>query len=96
MPGLNATLTPGIHPVFNSGMNKTGLDKAIEVAGGPGKLAAALGVTPQVVTNWRARGVPAEQCPLIERKTRLLGNAVLCEELRPDVAWAVLREQSAA
>ena len=76
-------------------MNATGLEKAIEAVGGPSKLAAAIGVTPQVVTNWRSRGVPAEHCPSIERATRTAGKAVvLCEELRPDVAWGVLRDQA--
>lgn len=40
----------------------------------------------QVVFNWQTRGVPAEFCPLIERET-----GVRCEELRPDIAWGVLR-----
>jgi DNA-binding transcriptional regulator YdaS (Cro superfamily) len=39
-----------------------------------------------VVSNWRARGVPAERCPDIERVT-----GVRCERLRPDVDWDVLR-----
>ena len=34
------------------------------------------------------RPIPAEHCPAIERAT---GGAVRCEELRPDVAWSVLR-----
>ncbi len=67
----------------------TGLRKAIEVAGGATKLAAALGVTAQRLSNWVERGVPAERCPDIERATN---GAVRCEELRPDVAWGVLRE----
>ncbi len=37
---------------------------------------------------WKKRGnVPAEHCPAIERAT-----GVRCEELRPDVAWSVLRK----
>lgn len=91
---LHGALTECLNVVFNAGMNTNGLDKAIEAVGGPAKLAAAIGVKPQVVTNWRSRGVPAEQCPAIERATRNAGNPVLCEELRPDVAWGVLREQS--
>lgn len=40
---------------------------------------------------WKARGnVPAEHCPAIERAT---AGAVRCEDLRPDVAWSVLRGQ---
>lgn len=48
---------------------------------------AALGVTPQVISNWKSRDVPAEYCPQIERATKGL---VRCEDLRPDVAWDVL------
>ena len=91
---LHDALTSLLNVVFNRGMNTNGLDKAIEAVGGPAKLAAAIGVKPQVVTNWRSRGVPAEQCPAIERATRDVGKPVLCEELRPDVAWGVLREQA--
>lgn len=65
------------------------IDKAIAACGGASKLAQALGVSEQVVSNWRSRRVPAERCPDIEQAT---GGAVRCEELRPDVAWSVLRE----
>lgn len=68
------------------------LERAIELVGNSSKLAAAIGVTLQRLTNWLERGVPAERCPDIERAT---GGAVRCEDLRPDVAWAVLREQAA-
>jgi DNA-binding transcriptional regulator YdaS (Cro superfamily) len=43
------------------------------------------------VSNWAKRGAPAEYCPLIERATN---GKVRCEELAPDVAWDVLREQA--
>jgi DNA-binding transcriptional regulator YdaS (Cro superfamily) len=66
----------------------TALQSAITAAGGATKLAAALGVSVQRLSNWNERGVPAEQCPLIESAT---GGAVRCEELRPDIAWGVLR-----
>ena len=64
------------------------LDKALEIIGGPAKLAAALGVTVQAVCFWREerRRLPADHCPTIERIT-----GVRCEALRPDVDWAVLR-----
>ena len=65
------------------------LDRASDIIGGTTKLAAAIGVTAQVVSNWRVRGVPAERCPDIELAT---DGAVRCEELRPDVNWAVLRQ----
>jgi DNA-binding transcriptional regulator YdaS (Cro superfamily) len=35
--------------------------------------------------------VPAAHCPSIERATK---GAVRCEDLRPDVDWAVLRNSS--
>lgn len=54
------------------------------------ELARKLGVTAGAVSQW-ANGlsaVPAERCPLIEQAT---GGQVRCEDLRPDVAWSVLR-----
>lgn len=62
-------------------------------------LAEALGLTnpsnPVLVYQWAngSRQVPAERCPAIERAT---DGAVRCEELRPDVDWAVLRCTPAA
>lgn len=57
-------------------------------------IAGAIDSQPQLVWQWSRgiRRVPAEKCPLIERAT---GGAVTCEELRPDVAWDVLRLQAA-
>lgn len=76
------------------------INKAIELCGGPSRIAATIGVTPQAVCFWRdgKRKLPAERCPDIEIAT---GGAVTCEELRPDLAaqWAYLRgttEQAAA
>lgn len=66
------------------------LQRAIDHAGGASKLAALLGVTVQRLINWVERGVPAERCPEIERAT---AGEVRCEDLRPDVAWSVLRER---
>lgn len=67
----------------------TALQRAIEHAGGVSKLASRIGVTAQRLSNWQERGVPAERCPDIENATN---GAVRCEDLRPDVAWHVLRE----
>lgn len=64
------------------------LDRAIDLRGGQAALARELGVSIQVVGNWRVRGVPVERCPDIERVT---AGKVRCEELRPQVAWSVLR-----
>ena len=68
-------------------------DKALEIVGGPSKLAAQLNVTVQAVCFWRdeKRQLPAEHCPSIERAT---DGVVRCEELRPDVEWAYLRRSS--
>lgn len=66
----------------------TPIDKAAAACGGPTGLAKALSVSVSSVCNWRVRGTPAERCPDIERAT---GGAVRCEDLRPDVAWGVLR-----
>lgn len=60
-------------------------------------MARILSVTPAAVNQWckGTRDVPAERCPEIERATSNLGAPVRCEELRPDVAWDVLRQQTA-
>lgn len=64
------------------------LETAIQKAGGLTKLSNAINTRPNVVNNWRSRGVPADSCPDIEAAT-----GVRCEELRPDVNWAVLRKR---
>lgn len=53
-------------------------------------MAARLGVQTGHIFYWLKKRVPAEHCPAIERAT---GGAVRCEDLRPDVDWAVLRGQ---
>ena len=59
------------------------LNKAIETLGGVSKLAASIGVSQNVVSNWRARGqVPANRCADLERAT---DGAVTRHDLRPDV-----------
>ncbi|WP_373766364.1 transcriptional regulator [Glaesserella sp.] len=54
------------------------------------RLAKFIKVAPPIVSFWASgkRQVPAEHCPEIERFTN---GKVTCEELRPDVNWAVLR-----
>ena len=56
------------------------------------ELSRTLKVPVSLVSQWAsgARAIPAERCPDIERAT-----GVRCEELRPDVNWAVLREPTA-
>lgn len=62
--------------------------------GSAAKLAEAINAFGSDVSNWAAgnRPVPAERCPAIEEATNGL---VRCEDLRPDVNWAVLRNQTA-
>lgn len=73
---------------------KAALQRAADVLGGQAALAAVVGypdrrhVWPYFSTD---RRFPAEHCPAVERATREKGQPVLCEELRPDVAWSVLR-----
>ena len=64
------------------------IDKAISIAGSLTALSELVSQSPQVVSNWRSRQVPAEHCPEIEKATK---GAVRCEDLRPDVDWAYLR-----
>lgn len=56
--------------------------------GGITSLAKHFGITSWAVSRWRESGVPAERCPDIELLT---GGKVTCEDLRPDVNWAVVR-----
>ena len=73
-------------------------EKAVRVLGGPVSAARLLDVKDarhQTVQSWLRNRVPAEYCPPIERETKARGEVVTCEELRPDVAWGVLRERAA-
>ena len=69
------------------------IERAARVVGSQTALAVALKVTKAAVGQWKDAGrrVPAEHCPAIERLT---GGQVRCEDLRPDVAWEVLRQQA--
>lgn len=66
------------------------ISRACELVGGRTAMSRVLQVTPSAVSQWcnGIREVPAERCPLIEQAT---GGVVRCEDLRPDVAWGVLR-----
>jgi DNA-binding transcriptional regulator YdaS (Cro superfamily) len=84
---------------------KEALHKAAEVLGGQAALAVVLGYADRRNVNpWftTEREFPAEHCPTVERATRERAAeqrdpslVVTCEELRPDVAWGVLREPAA-
>lgn len=68
-------------------INETPIERAIRAAGGQSAMARELNLSGhQVVYQWRNTRVPAEYCPEIERLYK-----VPCEELRPDINWAVLR-----
>jgi DNA-binding transcriptional regulator YdaS (Cro superfamily) len=80
------------------------VERAIKAFGSQAAMASALGLAQPTVSEWLrgARRVPAERCPEIERETKRIAGergdptlVVTCEELRPDMAWSVLREQTA-
>lgn len=75
-------------------MNTGSILKACEIAGGQAALARLVDVHPSMVHQWIKgyKRVPAERCPAIERAT---DRAVTCEEIRPDVDWAYLRNTQA-
>jgi DNA-binding transcriptional regulator YdaS (Cro superfamily) len=76
---------------------KAALQRAAAVLGGQAAMATLLGysdrrgVWPYFHTD---RRFPAEHCPIVERETRSRDQVVTCEELRPDIAWDVLRMQA--
>jgi DNA-binding transcriptional regulator YdaS (Cro superfamily) len=67
------------------------IQRACSQVGGIPRLAEILAVKPPTIYQWASgkRPIPAERCPEIERATH---GVVRCEELRPDVDWAVLRD----
>lgn len=69
------------------------INKACQYVGGQAKLAQRLHISPSAVGHWvlGRRPIPAERCPEIER---LVQGHVKCEDLRPDVDWAYLRQTS--
>lgn len=68
------------------------LNTYLEQHGAGAALARYLKVNHVMVSQWRygIKQVPAERCPDIEAATV---GAVTCEELRPDISWAVLRRR---
>lgn len=61
------------------------LDTAISIAGGLSALALKLKVTPQVINNWRTRGVPPDRVLALEAAT---DGQITRYALRPDVFGA--------
>lgn len=68
---------------------KPALERAIALHGGPSRFAEAVNESPQTITNWLKRGVPAEKCPTVELVTN---GKVRCEELNNRAKWWVLRQ----
>jgi len=58
------------------------LHRSIAILGGVSATADKLGVTSQVVNNWRKRGIPAEYVLTL---VDLVDHQVSAKELRPDV-----------
>ena len=50
------------------------------------QIMAALGVSPQVISNWKARGTPVEYCYELQLLT---GGKITRQELRPDDCWKI-------
>ena len=84
-------------------IDKSALLRAAQVLGGQVGVARACGYDDRRhVWPWfnePTRRIPADKCPDIEAATRAAAQergdpslVVLCEELRPDVKWSVLRE----
>lgn len=79
------------------GTKLTALDRAVHAAGSKAALARKLNERGHHITGhatvyqWGLTRVPAEYCPDIEAIT-----GVKCEELRPDVNWAQLRQTPSA
>lgn len=68
--------------------------RAIKAAGGAPAVARLFGISNMSVYGWIETGrIPAERCPALERAGK---SAVRCEEMRPEVDWAYLRESAAA
>ena len=59
--------------------------RACDLLGSPSTLAATLGVSPQMISQWlkNERPIPIDRCVEIEMATH---GAVRCEALRPDKA----------
>ena len=62
--------------------NGVGLTRVIEIMGGGSALSRDLGVSRQVVNNWKKRRVPAKYVLTL---VDLVDQQVSAEELRPDV-----------
>lgn len=58
----------------------------LDKPGARAEIIAGLGVSAQVISNWKSREVPIEHCLDIERATN---GKVTRRELRPDDFWRI-------
>lgn len=66
--------------------------KIIRELGGPVSLGRHLGIRSQAVSLWGIKDrIPAERVPELERLAIARGSAIRAEDMRPDVAWGVIR-----
>lgn len=65
------------------------IDRLVELAGSKAEIARRMGVRPQDIQNWGARGIPLSKCNQIEREF-----SVPMHELRPDAFSAPVTAQS--
>jgi DNA-binding transcriptional regulator YdaS (Cro superfamily) len=79
-------------------MAEIGFNKAVKTFGSQAQLASALGVSKGRVSQWRNEGVPVRRCMEIEKLSRAIAVerhderlVVVCEDLRPDLEWQVVR-----
>ncbi|MBX3629331.1 MAG: helix-turn-helix domain-containing protein [Nitrosomonas sp.] len=67
------------------------IKEVCQYVGGQAKLAKFLNISTSAVNQWvlGRRPIPARFCPEIERFSQ---GRVKCEDLRPDINWAFLRD----
>ncbi len=72
---------------------KQALLDAAKALGSKSELARGIGLSKQGIHPYfhTDRPFPADYCPTVERLTEAAGKRVMCEQLRPDVEWGVLR-----
>lgn len=63
-------------------MNTSELQRACRLVGGQAALGRKIGRSQSTVWNWLQRGIPADECPTIEKAT---DGEVTRYQLRPDV-----------
>ena len=77
----------GLHkPCYLIGMKITSASQAIDALGGTGKVAQMFGLSYQVVTNWKVRGLPPdthyELAPLLRKKGHSFSPLLFAQKMR--------------